>query len=182
MNRRGVLKLLALSGALLPALTRRGWAQTAGGSTLSLPGASAEQAQGLGLPSDWRFVAPLRWNRVEESLAARLNPALRDTSPIDLGGIRVMRSSGKIEAGQLDPVGTSVPLSPSLAAIVLPADEALSLEALNADFNPFLSDPRAPDGKPLIGPITAGSQVYQGKTLLPVRFVMTKRWRPRARP
>jgi len=174
MNRRGVLKLLALSGALLPALTRRGWAQTAGGSTLSLPGASAEQAQRLGLPSDWRFVAPLRWNRVEESLAARLNPALRDTSPIDLGGIRVMRSSGKIEAGQLDPVGTSVPLSPSLAAMVLPADEALSLEALNADFNPFLSDPRAPDGKPLIGPITAGSQVYQGKTLLPVRFVMTK--------
>ncbi len=172
MNRRGVLKLLALSGALLPAFARKGLAQASSSNTFTLPGASAEQAQSLGLPSDWRFVVPHRWDRVERSLAARLT--LRDTSPIDLGGIKVMRSSGKIEAGQLDPVGASVPLPPSLAGIVLPADQALSLEALNTAFNPFLSDPRAPDGKPLIGPITAGGQLYQGKTLLPVRFVMTK--------
>jgi len=152
MNRRGVLKLLSLS----------------------LPGAGAEQAQSLGLPSDWRFVAPRRWDQVERSLATRLNPALRDTAPIDLGGIRVMRASGKIDDSRLDPVGRSVELPAALGDIVLPADAALSLQALNSEFNPFLSDPRGADGKPLIGPITAGGELYQGKTLLPGRFIVTK--------
>lgn len=169
MNRRSVLKLLALSGALLSSFTRRGLAQSA-----SLPGAGAEQAQSLGLPSDWRFVVPRRWDRVEQSLAARLKPGLRDASPIDLGGIKVLRSTGEIEGGQLEPVGSSVELPASLDGVVLPADEALSLEALNADFNPFLSDPRGPSGTPMLGPFTSGGELYQGKTLLPVRFIMTK--------
>ena len=56
MNRRGVLKLLALSGALLATFVRKALAQAAAGNTLALPGASAEQAQSVGLPSDWRFV------------------------------------------------------------------------------------------------------------------------------
>jgi hypothetical protein len=131
-------------------------------------------AQSLGLPSDWRFVPPRQWRSVEQSLAARLNPALRDTGPIDLGGIKIMRASGEIAIGQLDPVGTFVELPESLSGIVAPADEALSLEALNRDFNPFLSDPQGPDGKPLLGPIKAGGELYEGKTFLPVRFIMAK--------
>ena len=99
---------------------------------------------------------------------------MRDASPIDLGGIEVARSSGKIETGKLDPVGVSVELPPELAGIVTPADAALSLEVLNRDFNPFLADPRGPGGTPLIGPFTAGGELYQGKTLLPVRFIVAK--------
>jgi hypothetical protein len=171
MNRRDVLQLLALSGAWLISLKGKAFAQ-AGAQAPLLTGAAAEQAQASGLPADWSFVVPRQWTRVEQSLAARLS--LRDTAPIDLGGIRVMRSSGKIEGGQLAPVGSSVELPDSLAGIVLPADEALSLEALNAEFNPFLEDPRGADGEPLIGPITAGGEIYQGKALLPVRFIMTK--------
>jgi hypothetical protein len=174
MDRRGVLRMLAVSGVLLSSLARKALGQIAPDEPVSLPGATAEEAQSLGLPSDWRFVTPSQWGKVDASLTAKLNPALRDTSPIDLGGIRVTRASGKIETGKLDPVGASVELPPALSGIVAPADEALSLEALNREFNPFLSDPRGPDGKPLIGPIQAGGELYEGKTLLPVRFIMAK--------
>lgn len=173
MDRRSVLKLLAVAGVLLPSFLKKALAQSEPvAPATSLPGATAEEAQSLGLPSDWRFVAPRQWGSVEKSLQARLNPALREAGPIDLGGIKVMRASGKIETGQLDPVGSSVDLPENLSGIVTPADEALSLEVLNRDFNPFLSDPQAPDGKPLLGPIKAGGELYEGKTLLPVRFIM----------
>jgi hypothetical protein len=173
MNRRSVLRMLAVSGVLLSSLTRKALGADAAADA-SLPGASAEAAQRLGLPSDWRFIVPSQWETVDRSLQARLNSPLRDASPIDLGGIEVARSSGKIETGKLDPVGVSVELPPELAAIVTPADAALSLEVLNRDFNPFLADPRGPGGTPLIGPFTAGGELYQGKTLLPVRFIVAK--------
>ena len=143
VDRRSVLGMLAVSGVLLSSFMRKALGQPASDALVALPGASGEHAQSLGLPSDWRFVAPARWGTVDDTLAARLNPALRDNSPIELGGIRVMRSSGKIELGQLDPVGQSVDVPPALADVIAPADEALSVEALNHDFNPFLSDPRA---------------------------------------
>ena len=173
MDRRSVLRMLAVSGVLLSSLTRKALGQADAAEDASLPGATAEEAQSLGLPSDWRFVAPRQWETVDKSLQARLNSSLRDASPIDLGGINVARS-GKIETGKLDPVGISVELPPELAGIVTPADEALSLEVLNRDFNPFLADPRGPGGTPLIGPFTAGGELYQGKTLLPVRFIVAK--------
>jgi hypothetical protein len=174
MHRRSVLRMLAVSGVVLSSLTRKALGQAVAAEDASLPGASAEQAQSLGLPSDWRFVVPSQWEIVDKSLQARLNSTLRDSSPIDLGGIEVARSSGKIETGKLDPVGVSVELPPALDGIVAPADEALSLEVLNRDFNPFLADPRGPGGTPLLGPFTTGGELYQGKTLLPVRFVVAK--------
>jgi hypothetical protein len=174
MDRRSVLGMLAVSGVLLSSFMRKALGQSEPDAPLSLPGASGEQAQSLGLPSDWRFVAPTQWNTVDATLTARLNPALRDNSPIELGGIRVMRSSGKIETGQLDPVGQSVEIPAALAGIVTPADEALSLEALNRDLNPFLADPRGPDGAPLLGPLPSGGALYEGKTFLPVRFIVAK--------
>ena len=166
--------MLAVSGVLLSSLTRKALGQADAAADASLPGAAAEEAQSLGLPSDWRFVAPepVGDRRQEPASAAQLR-RLRDASPIDLGGIKVARS-GKIETGKLDPVGISVELPPALAGIVTPADEALSLEVLNRDFNPFLADPRGPGGTPLIGPFTAGGELYQGKTLLPVRFIVAK--------
>ena len=174
MDRRGVLKLLAASGVLLSSLARKAVGQAVPDESPSLPGGSAEEAHSLGLPSDWRFVAPQQWVSVDARLAARLNSTLRDTAPIDLGGISIARSSGQIETGKLDPVGVSIELPSSLSGIVAPADEALSLEALNRDFNPFLSDPRGPGGKVLVGPFQAGGELYQGKTLLPVRFIVAK--------
>jgi hypothetical protein len=169
-----MLGMLAVSGVLLSSFVRKALGQPASDALVALPGASGEHAQSLGLPSDWRFVAPARWGTVDDTLAARLNPALRDNSPIELGGIRVMRSSGKIELGQLDPVGQSVDIPPALTDVIAPADEALSVEALNHDFNPFLSDPRASDGKPLVGPFQASGELYEGKALLPVRFIVAK--------
>ena len=166
--------MLAVSGVLLSSFVRKALGQTEPDAPVSLPGAAEEAAQRLGLPSDWRFVAPAQWNTVDATLAARLNPALRDNSPIELGGIRVMRSSGKIEAGQLDPVGNSVEIPDALVGIVAPADEALSLEALNRDLNPFLDDPRGPGGSPLLGPFQSGGALYEGKALLPVRFIVAK--------
>src|SRR5688572_1277774 len=174
VDRRSVLGMLAVSGVLLSSFMRKALGQSEPDAPLSLPGASGEQAQSLGLPSDWRFVAPAEWNTVDATLTARLNPALRDNSPIELGGIKVMRSSGKIETGQLDPVGQSVEIPAALAGIVIPADEALSLEALNRDLNPFLADPRGPDGAPLLGPLPAWGPLYEGKTFLPVRFIVAK--------
>ena len=174
MDRRSVLRMLAVSGVLLSSLTRKALGQADAAADASLPGASAEAAQSLGLPSDWRFIVPSQWETVDRSLQARLNSPLRDASPIDLGGIEVARSSGKIETGKLDPVGVSVELPAALADVVTPADAALSLEVLNRDFNPFLADPRGPGGTPLIGPFTAGGELYQGKTLLPVRFIVAK--------
>ena len=174
MDRRSLLRMLALSGVLLSSLTRRSLGQNlAPEDSPDLPGATAEEAQSLGLPSDWRFVAPRQWETVDKSLQACLSSTLRDASPLDLGGINVARS-GKIETGKLDPVGISVELPPALAGIVTPADEALSLEVLNREFNPFLADPRGPDGNPLLGPFIAGGELYQGKTLLTVRFIVAK--------
>jgi hypothetical protein len=170
MNRRLVLRMLALSGLLLSSLGRRALAETAKPADLPTQIPPIEGPQGL--PSDFRFVPPRRWSTVDAHLVRRLDPTLRDTSPIDIGGISVSRASGKIETGKLDPVGQAVDLPPSLDAIVLPADQALSLEVLNREFNPFVSDPRGANGKPLVGPFTKGGEVYEGKTLLPIRLIM----------
>ncbi len=170
MNRRLVLRLLALSGLLLSPLGRKALAEAAKPTTeppVSIPPIEGPQ----GLPSDFHFVAPRRWGTVDAQLARKLDPTLRDSSPIDIGGIGVTRA-GKIETGKLDPIGQAVDLPASLDGIVLPADQALSLEVLNREFNPYVSDPRAVDGKPLVGPFTKGGEVYQGKTFLPVRLVM----------
>ena len=91
--------------------------------------------------------------------------------PIDLGGIKVTRS-GQIETGRLDPVGLAVELPPEVAALVSPADEALNLEVINSEFNPFLAEPRDASGKPLVGPFQAAGELYQGKTFLPVKLIM----------
>src|SRR5580765_4816683 len=121
MDRRSVLRMLAVSGVLLSSLTRKALGQADAAADASLPGASAEAAQSLGLPSDWRFIVPSQWETVDRSLQARLNSPVRDASPIDLGGIEVARSSGKIETGKLDPVGVSVELPAALADVVTPA-------------------------------------------------------------
>src|SRR5262249_16854463 len=130
-----------------------------------------EQSARHGLPADWQFVAPARWDIVDESLNKRLNSVLRDTSPIDLGGIQVTRS-GKIETGRLDPVGLAIELPPEVAGPAGPADEALNLEVINREFNPFLAEPRDASGKPLVGPFQTAGELYQGKTLLPVKMIM----------
>ena len=169
MDRRLVLRMLALSGLLLSSLGRKVLAETA--KPADVPPQIPPVGGPLGLPSDFRVVPPRRWNTVDAHLARRLDPTLRDTSPIDIGGISVSRA-GKIETGKLDPVGQAVDLPPSLDAIVLPADQALSLDVLNREFNPFVSDPRGSDGKPLVGPFTKGGEVYEGKTVLPIRLIM----------
>ena len=99
-------------------------------------------------------------------LPPRLNPALRDTSPIDLGGIRVMRTSGKIETGKLDPVGQLGRASAALAGIVTPADEALSLEVLNRDSIPSWPIRAGPTARRCSDRSRQAASSIEGKTLL----------------
>lgn len=172
MDRRTVLGMLGVSGVLLSSLVRKaiGAAPEAAATPANPDQVLAQSAQ-HGLPTDWQFVAPTRWTTVDESLKTRLNSVLRDASPIDLGGIKVTRS-GQIETGRLDPVGLAVELPPEVAAFVSPADEALNLEVINSEYNPFLAEPRDASGKPLVGPFQAAGELYQGKTFLPVKLIM----------
>jgi hypothetical protein len=171
MDRRTVLGMLGLSGVLLTSLARKALGASREAAASASPDQALEQSTRHGLPEDWRFVTPARWDTVDESLKKRLNSVLRDSSPLDLGGIRVTRS-GKIETGRLDPVGLAIELPPEVAGLVSPADEALSLDVLNREYNPFLADPRDASGKPLVGPFQAAGELYQGKTLLPVKMIM----------
>jgi hypothetical protein len=172
MDRRTVLGMLGVSGVLLSSLVRKaiGAAPEAAATSANPDQVLAQSAQ-HGLPTDWQFVAPTRWTTVDESLKTRLNSVLRDASPIDLGGIKVTRS-GQIETGRLDPVGLAVELPLEVAAFVSPADEALNLEVINSEYNPFLAEPRDASGKPLVGPFQAAGELYQGKTFLPVKLIM----------
>jgi hypothetical protein len=171
MDRRTVLGMLGVSGVLLSSLVRKALGAAPAAAAAANPDQVLEQSAPHGLPSDWQFVAPARWDTVDDSLKKRLNSVLRDTSPIDLGGIRVTRS-GKIETGRLDPVGLAIDLPPEVAGLVSPADEALNLEVINREFNPFLAEPRDASGKPLVGPFQAAGELYQGKTLLPVKMIV----------
>ena len=172
MDRRTVLGMLGVSGVLLSSLVRKAiGAAPDAAATSANPDQVLAQSARHGLPTDWQFVAPTRWTTVDESLKTRLNSVLRDASPIDLGGIKVTRS-GQIETGRLDPVGLAVELPPEVAALVSPADEALNLEVINSEYNPFLAEPRDASGKPLVGPFQAAGELYQGKTFLPVKLIM----------
>ena len=171
MDRRTVLGMLGVSGVLLSSLVRKALGASPEAATSASPDQVLEQSARHGLPSDWQFVTPAEWDTVDESLKKRLNSVLRDSSPIDLGGIKVTRS-GKIETGRLDPVGLAIELPPEVTGLVSPADEALSLEVLNRGYNPFLVEPRDASGKPLVGPFQAAGELYQGKTLLPVKMIM----------
>jgi len=171
MDRRTVLGMLGVSGVLVSSLVRKALGASPEAATSADPDQALEQSARHGLPSDWQFVTPARWDTVDETLKKRLNSVLRDSSPIDLGGIKVTRS-GKIETGRLDPVGLAIELPPEVAGLVSPADEALSLEVLNREYNPFLAEPRDASGKPLVGPFQAAGELYQGKTLLPVKMIV----------
>ena len=171
MDRRTVLGMLGVSGVLLSSLVRKALGASPEAATSASPDQALEQSARHGLPEDWQFVTPARWDTVDESLKKRLNSVLRDSSPINLGGIEVTRS-GKIETGRLDPVGLAIELPPEVAGLVSPADEALSLEVLNREYNPFLAEPRDASGKPLVGPFQAAGELYQGKTLLPVKMII----------
>lgn len=170
MDRRKLLKLLAVAGLLLSPTLRKSLAQTA--KPADVPPLVPIAGDGQGLPADWTFVEPAQWQTVERSLARQMRPGLRAGTPIDVAGLRVAR--GRIEAGHLEPVGEPIALPPSLADIIKPADEVLDLAAVNVDLNPFVAAPLGADGKPLVGPFQKGGEVYQGKTFLPVRLVVGK--------
>jgi hypothetical protein len=76
--------------------------------------------------------------------------------------------------GSLDPVGPSVDLPASVSSIVAPANDVLSLEVLNRDFNPLLSEPRTTDGLAIVGPFQSAEELFQGKALIPLRQIMSE--------
>ncbi len=176
LDRRGVLRMLAVGGIFLASLGRKALGQVgpAPSNNTARAGGATLRAKDFGLPSDWRFVEPRRWGSVVASLTKRLQSPSPRRAFIRFGNIRVGQASGEIESGSLDPVGQAVELPASVAGIVAPANDVLNLEVINRDFNPFLSEPRGADGQPLVGSFQAAEELYQGKIMLPVRLVVSK--------
>ena len=163
MDRRSVLRMLAVSGVLLSSLTRKvARPRRRGGRRFAPRRQRPRRRKASASPPTGASSLPGNGRPSTRACKPGSTPPLRDASPIDLGGINVARS-GKIETGKLDPVGISVELPPELAGIVTPADEALSLEVLNRDFNPFLADPRGPGGTPLHRTVHGGRRALSGQ-------------------
>ncbi len=73
MDRRNVLRMLALSGVFLSSAIGRAFPKIRLAADETPPAAPPALAGAQGLPSDWRFVAPRQWQSVDRSLKARLN-------------------------------------------------------------------------------------------------------------
>lgn len=87
------------------------------------------------------------------------------------GGMTINADTGEIILDHLVPQGLAVELGPEMDGVVFPV-EALSLDKLNADFNPWKEEPKAPSGKPAIGAFTGASSIYDGKTFIPIKDIV----------
>lgn len=76
------------------------------------------------------------------------------------GVLNLLSSTANLNRGRLTPTNDSVALTPRMAEVIKPADQALKLDVINDTFNPL---------KDTIGPFSKPSEMYQGKTLVPVQ-------------
>lgn len=86
---------------------------------------------------------------------------------------------GEAAPGRLDPQSPALPLPVSLARVVRPANEALSVEKLNAapGWNPFLTgDAQAKSQGALagLGPYREASEIFDSKTIVPVQMIFAE--------
>ncbi len=79
-------------------------------------------------------------------------------SPIDVQG--PAPTDDGIPKTSLNPTGNPVKLTTAMKVVVKPASEALDLDVINAEFNPF---------KAMIGEFTDPAEMYVGKAFIPTR-------------
>ena len=122
---------------------------------------------------DWGFELPVDTSFADPK-AAEGDDALEAVGDValEVAGIPVAQIIGTQKMGYVDPVGNPVDLDGIGDDVVGPADQRLSLEELNRSYNPFASQPQNAIGQPLVGPFSHPTQVYEGKTFVPVRQLM----------
>lgn len=118
--------------------------------------------------------------QVTASPAAGPAPAAAVATEI-VGGVTVNAATGEIVLDHLVPQGAAIELGPEMNGVVFPV-ESLNLTYLNEHYNPWkdfkpLPDSNPPEtppgGLPVIGPFTDPSAIFNGKTFIPIRSIMT---------
>ena len=127
---------------------------------------------GVGLPSDWTFEMPKRWQS-EGGLFARFGAARkRGDGALILSGVTVESDAKGIRIGTLAPTGPAVSLTPAMRKVVGSANARLKLDEMNRSYNHFRTTPRDYARKPLVGNFKEPDQIYEGKAFIPVRQVI----------
>ena len=126
----------------------------------------------VGLPSDWKLDLPKQWKN-DGGVLSR-TPPKRQGSGIFVSGVKAEKSGNDLRFGSLDPVGQAVPMTPEMSKVVGTTAARLKLDALNQPaFNHFRNTPKDIAGKPLVGAYKRPEQIYESRTFIPVRRIMT---------
>jgi hypothetical protein len=126
----------------------------------------------VGLPGDWKLDLPKQWKN--DGGVVSKTPPRRQGSGIFVSGVKAENSGKELRFGSLDPVGQAVPLTPEMSKIVGTTAARLKLDVLNQPaFNHFRNTPKDITGKPLVGAYKQPEQIYQSRTFIPVRRIMT---------
>jgi hypothetical protein len=131
----------------------------------------AKELMRVGLPGDWKFELPKQW-KSDGGLLAK-PPTKREGSGIFVSGVKTESSGEDIRFGSLKPVGPAVALTAEMRKIVGSTASRLKIDFLNQNYNHFRTTPRDIAGKPLVGPYKRPEQIFEGKTFIPVRRIMT---------
>lgn len=145
MNRRSFLRLTAATSLIAHPFGRI----LVAGETLADPSAVA----GLGLPKDWAYVEPHNWENGRAKASAGSKGVVREF---------------RVASWDAEPID----LPAELEDVIGNADERLSLEAVNRQLDQFLKSRDANDLANAIGPLQHPGDLFQGITLIPLRFVI----------
>ena len=126
----------------------------------------------VGLPGDWKLDLPKQWKN--DGGVVSKTPPRRQGSGIFVSGVKAESSGKELRFGSLDPVGQAVPMTPEMSKLVGTTAGRLKLDALNQPtFNHFRNTPKDITGKPLVGAYKRPEQIYESRTFIPVRRIMT---------
>ena len=125
----------------------------------------------VGLPSDWKLDLPKQW-KSDGGVLSKTAPKSRGSGIAS--GAKPENTSKDLNTGSLSPVGQAVPMTPEMSKVVGTPAGRLKLDALNQPaYNHFKSTPKDITGKPLVGTYTRPEQIYESRTFIPVRRIMT---------
>jgi len=126
----------------------------------------------VGLPGDWKLDLPKQWKN--DGGVVSKTPPRRQGSGIFVSGVKAESTGGELRFGSLNPVGQAVPMTSEMSKVVGTPAGRLKLDALNQPaYNHFRTTPKDIAGKPLVGTYTRPEQVYESRTFVPVRRIMT---------
>ena len=121
---------------------------------------------------DWKLDLPKQWKN-DGGVLSR-TPPKRQGSGIFVSGVKAEKSGNELRFGSLNPLGQAVPMTPEMSKVVGTTAGRLKLDALNQPaYNHFRTTPKDIAGKPLVGTYTRPEQIYESRTFIPVRRIMT---------